>query len=73
MLRALSVNAPVGHLLRRYQRMTLIIFLVIFAGIALKLENFFKFQCIIHFTAATFLECLFGIIIHCNPVSVKLV
>ena len=49
MLRALSVNAPVGHLLRRYQRMTLIIFLVIFAGIALKLENFFKFQYIIHF------------------------
>lgn len=51
MLRALSVNAPVGQLLRRYQRMTLIVFLVIFAGIALKLENVFKFQCIpvIHF------------------------
>lgn len=44
MLRALSVNAPVGHLLRRYQRMTLIIFLVIFAGIALKLEIFSGFN-----------------------------
>ena len=44
MLRALSVNAPVGQLLRRYQRMTLIIFLVIFAGIALKLEIFSGFN-----------------------------
>lgn len=72
MLRALSVNAPVGHLLWRYQRMTLIIFLVIFAGIALNLK-FFQVSMYNPLHAATFLECLFGIIIHCNPISVKLV
>lgn len=69
MLRALSVNAPVGHLLRRYQRMTLIIFLLIFA----KFFKFFKVSMYNPLHATTFLECLFGIIIHCNPISVKLV
>ena len=67
MLRALTLNAPVGQLLRRYQRMTF------FAGIALKLENFFKFQCIIHFMPQlswnVYLESLFP----CNPILVNFV
>ena len=57
MLRVLTLNAPVGQLLRRYQTMTLIISLVIFASIALKLESIFQVS---SFTPCHLLQQMIG-------------